>query len=154
MIAVRLVRLIEQHADELAAGLIERIRHSSRTVDYFKIPEEELRRAAGEIYRRLGDWLQNKTETDIEYHYTQTGMRRAEQGVAISDFVWALVITKENLWRFLQSHAIVDRMFELYGELELIQMVDQFFDRALYYSILGYQRFQRSQVEKGKGRTA
>ena len=152
MLAIRLVRLIEKHSDELAASLIERLHHSSRTVDYFRVPDEEMQRDAGAIYRQLGDWLQNKTETDIEYHYTQLGSRRAEQGVSISDFVWALVITKENLWRFLQSHAIIDRMFDLYGELELVQMVDQFFDRALYYATVGYQRYQRAELEQTKGR--
>ncbi len=153
MLASRLVHLIEQHAEELADGLIDRVRHSSRTVDYFKIPVEELHRDAGAIYRQLDDWLLNKTETDIEYHYTQLGMRRAEQGVAISDFVWALIITKENLWRFLQSHTIVDRLLDLYGELELVQLVDQFFDRALYYATVGYQRYQR-ELESARKKAA
>jgi hypothetical protein len=144
MLSLRLVRLIEQHSEELANNLIDRLRHSSRTVDYFKVPDDELRRDAGNIYFYLGDWLLNKTETDVEFRYTQIGQKRAEQGIALSDFVWALVITKENLWRFLQSHALVDRVQELYGELEFMQLVDQFFDRAMYYATVGYQRAQRA----------
>ena len=140
MLSLRLVRLIEQHSDTLARDLIDRLRHSSRTVDYFKISDEELLQHATAIYRNFGDWLLTKTETDLEFRYTQTGMKRAQEGIAISDFIWALVITKENLWRFLQSHAVVDRMVDLYGELEFIQLVDQFFDRAIYYAALGYQR--------------
>ncbi len=145
MLASRLVRLIEENSSELAADLVDRLRHSSRTVDYFKLPQDELRAHALEIYRHLGDWLLNKTETEIEYHYTQIGASRAEQGIAISDFVWALVITKENLWRFLSSHAVADRMFELWGELEFIQLYEQFFDRALYYAAVGYQQYHRQQ---------
>jgi len=144
MLSLRIVRLIEDHSDELAIGLIDRLRHSSRTVDYFKIPDDELLQDAAGIYRHLGDWLMNKTETDVEFRYTQIGMKRAEQGVAISDFVWAVIITKENLWRFLQSHSLSDRVFELYGELEFVQWVDQFFDRALYYATVGYQRAERA----------
>jgi hypothetical protein len=140
MLSQRLFRLIEAGSDELANDLVDRLRHSSRTVDYFKIPEEELRQNAGSMYRHLGDWLLNKTETDIEFRYTQLGEKRAEQGIAISDLVWALVITKENLWRFLQTHAAVDHIVGLYGELEFVQLVDQFFDRALYYAVHGYQR--------------
>jgi hypothetical protein len=143
MLSLRLVRLIEQHSEELANDLIARLRHSSRTVDYFKVPDDELQRGAGEIYRHLGDWLLNKTETDVEYRYTQVGMRRAEQGIAMSDFVWALIITKENLWRFLQFHGLAERMLDLYGELEFVQLVDQFFDRAMYYATVGYQRAER-----------
>jgi hypothetical protein len=143
MLSLRLVRLIEEHSEELANDLIDRLRHSSRTVDYFKVPDDELRRGAGEIYRHLGDWLLNKTETDVEYRYTQVGMKRAEQGVAMSDFVWALIITKENLWRFLQFYGLAERMLDLYGELEFVQLVDQFFDRAMYYATVGYQRAER-----------
>jgi hypothetical protein len=142
MLSTRLVHLIENHAEELAEGLIERLRHSSRTVDFFYVPDDELRQGAINIYRNLGDWLLNKTETDVEYRYVQVGMKRAEQGVGLTDFVWALVITKENLWRFLQSHAHVDLVLELYGELEFVQLVDQFFDRAFYYATVGYQRVQ------------
>jgi hypothetical protein len=39
---------------------------------------------------------------------------------------------------FLQRECFVDSILELFGELEVQQMLDQFFDRAVYYSILGY----------------
>jgi hypothetical protein len=144
MVSLRLVRLIEDHADELAEGLIERLRHSSRTVDFLRVPEDELRQNAVGIYRNLGDWLLTKTDTDIETRYLQTGMRRAEQGVALADFVWGLVITKENLWSFLQSHAQGDGVLDLHGQLEFVHLVDRFYDRVLYFVTLGYQRTERA----------
>ena len=38
MIALRFVRLIETHSDELTAGLISKFRTSSRTADLDKVP--------------------------------------------------------------------------------------------------------------------
>lgn len=143
MVAIRLVRLIERHSDELASGLVDRLRHSSRTASYLQIPEEDLRKDIVGLYRNLGDWLLNKTETDVEYRFAQLGARRAQQAVPMAEFVWAIVITKESLWRFLQMQGGVDRIVELFGELELIQLIDQFFDRALYYAMLGYGRAER-----------
>jgi hypothetical protein len=49
-----------------------------------------------------------------------------------------LVISRNHLWHFLQQESFVDNIFELLGELEVQQMLNQFFDRAIYYSILGY----------------
>jgi hypothetical protein len=144
MLALRLVRLIEARSDKLAAGLLERIRTSSRTLDYLKISEEELRQQTYDIYRHLGDWLLNKTETDIEHRYVKLGMLRYEEGVKFSDFMWAVVITKENLWRYVQSEVGVEGVLELFSEIELIRLLDQFFDRALYYAALGYERAGRS----------
>ncbi len=140
MLSSRLVRLIEDNSADLAAGLVDRLRHSSRTASYLLVPEDELRRDTTRVYQNLGDWLMTKTETDIEYRYTQVGIQRAEQGVALSDFIWALIISKEVLWRFLQTNALIERVMELQGELEFLRLVDQFYDRAVYYGSLGYAR--------------
>ncbi len=143
MFATRLVRLIELHSEQLATSLTEKIRTSQRTLDYLKIDPEELKQQAVDMYSNLGDWITSKTESDIELHYTRIGERRAEQGIRYSDFVWAVVITKENLFHYLQTAAVADRAIELLGELELLQLVEQFFDRVLYYAIVGYERAQK-----------
>ncbi len=144
MLATRLVKIIEAHSDQLATSLTDKIRTSQRTLDYLKIAPEELKQQAYEIYFHLGEWIMSKTESDIELHYTRIGQHRAEQGVRHSDFVWALVITKENLFHYLQTQVVAERAIELLGELELLQLVDQFFDRALYYAMVGYERAHKS----------
>lgn len=143
MLATRLVRLIEAHSDALAQSLTEKIRTSQRTLDYLKVPPEELKQQCYEIYAHLGEWLLSKTETEIEHHYISIGQRRLEQGIRISDFVWAIVITKENLVHYLQGQGVADVAFELLGELELVQLIEQFFDRAMYYGTVGYERGQK-----------
>jgi hypothetical protein len=50
----------------------------------------------------------------------------------------ALVISRDHLGQFLQREAFADNIVQLFGELELQQMLNQFFDRAMYYGILGY----------------
>ena len=49
-------------------------------------------------------------------------------------------MTKEHLWGFLQRETLIDRPVELFGELELIMLLDQFFDRAMYYAGAGYEQ--------------
>lgn len=146
MLANRLVRLIQAHSAELSAGLQERIRASSRTFGYRLVSDEELQSLTREIYNHLADWLLSRTESDLELRYVQRGMRGFGQGVKFSEFVWALVITKENLWRFIQSEGGLETMLELFSEIELFQMLDQYFDRALYYACVGYERAARGQA--------
>ena len=102
MISLKLVRLIEGHADELSAELVVKLETSSRTADLHKVPVEELRRRIQEIFRHLSEWLLTKTGHDIEQRYFEIGERRASQGVALSHFCWAIAMTKEHLWDFLQ----------------------------------------------------
>ena len=92
-----------------------------------------------EIYRHLGDWLISKSERDIEERYSEIGARRATQAVPLSQLSWTIVLTKENLWDFLKSEAVLDRAIEIMGELELLQMLEMFFDRAIYYAAVGYE---------------
>ena len=69
----------------------------------------------------------------------EIGARRARQRVPLSEVVQAIVLTKENLWEFLKSEAVMDRAVEIMGELELLQMLEMFFDRAIYYAAVGYE---------------
>jgi len=139
MFSYRLVRLIESHADALAGGLEEKVQNNSQVPHFRDIPAHELRERVFEIYRHLGEWLLGKNELDIEHRYREIGARRAQQRVPLSEVVQAIVLTKENLWEFLKSEAVMDRAVEIMGELELLQMLEMFFDRAIYYAAVGYE---------------
>ena len=140
MLAYRLVRLIETHSDSLAAGLLAKVQSSELTRAYRHVAPEELQQRVYEVYRHLGDWLLGKSTFDIEQRYEEIGTRRAHQGVPISELVWVIVLTKENLWEFLKKESSVERPAEVFGELEILQLLDQFFDRAIYNSSIGYER--------------
>jgi hypothetical protein len=140
MFAIRLVQLIETHADELSEALMHKIKTSERSSELFHhVPHDELRRRTYEIYRHLSDWLLTKTESEIEERYIGLGMRRARQGVPYSSFLWAISTTKEHLWEFLQREGMLEEPVELFGELDLLHSLERFFDRVLYFASLGYE---------------
>jgi hypothetical protein len=148
MFSYRLVRLIESHADALAAGLEEKVHGTSQIIHFREIPAHELRERVYEIYRHLGEWLLGKNELDIEHRYREIGARRAHQGIPLSEVIQAIVLTKENLWEFLKSEAVIDHAIEIMGELELLQMLEMFFDRAIYYAAVGYEEEVARQVHE------
>src|SRR6266567_2855669 len=57
MMLYRLVRLIENNSQALAACLLDRVQSSEATPDYKSVPPEELKERVYEIYRHLGDCL-------------------------------------------------------------------------------------------------
>ena len=140
MLAYRLVRLIETHSDALASGLLHRVQNSEYTPAYHNVPAEELKQRVYEVYRHLGDWLLGKSEFDIEARYLEIGARRAHQKVPSSQVTMTIILTKENLWEYLKRESVLERPAEVFGELELLQLLEQFFDRAIYYASLGYER--------------
>jgi len=140
MLAYKLVRLIETHSEGLAASLLTKVQTSEFTRDYRNVPPEDLQERVLEIYRHLGEWLLGKIEFEIKARYFEIGIRRAEQQVPLSQLVWVIVLTKENLWEYLKSEAGIERPAEVFGELEMLQLLDQFFDRAIFYASMGYEQ--------------
>jgi hypothetical protein len=146
MIALRLIHLIESHSDELADGLTHKILSSDRTCGLRRVPAPELHERCHEIYRNLSEWLVTKTESDVERAYGRLGARRYEQGTGLADLCWAIMLTKEHLWEFLEREGIHGSAHEIFGELELLRSLDQFFDRAVYHATVGYEQARLAQA--------
>ncbi len=141
MLAYKLVRLIETHSDTLSASLLAKVQNSELTRSYSNVPPEDLKDRVFEIYRHLGEWLLGKgSGFDIELRYEEIGSKRVHQGVPISELIWVIILTKENLWEFLEKESLPERPIEAFGELEMLKLLDQFFDRATYYASVGYER--------------
>jgi hypothetical protein len=140
MLAYRLVRLIETHSDRLADRLLLKIQASDKTSLFHNVPREDFRTAVVEIYTHLGQWLLGKSEADIARRYTEIGKRRSFQGVPLSQLMWAIVLTRENLWEYLKQEETLERPAEIFGELEMLELLEQFFDRAIYWAAVGYEQ--------------
>jgi hypothetical protein len=140
MLAYRLLRLVENHSEVLAAGLLDKTLNSPLLPDYRNVPPGELEQRVYEIYRHLAEWLLGKSELDIEKRYLQIGEKRARQSVPLSQVIWAIILTKKNLWDYLKREAVLDRPAEISGELEVEELLDQFFDHAIYFAAVGYER--------------
>jgi len=141
LLAYKLVRLIETHSDALSAGLLAKVQNSELTRSYRNVPPQDLKDRVFDIYRHLGEWLLGKgTGLDIELRYEEIGAKRVHQGVPISELIWEIILTKENLWEFLEKESLPERPIEAFGELEMLKLLDQFFDRAIYYASVGHER--------------
>src|ERR1700752_2152826 len=139
MLGMKLVRLSEAHSEALSQGVVNVIRASERTSDFRAIPREDLQRRVVEVYRNLGEWLLQKTEPDVASRFRALATRRIAEGIRLPQFVWALMLTRDHLLHFLRHEAFADNVVALHGELELHQLLDQFYDRAVYHSVLGYE---------------
>ncbi|MDT8068173.1 MAG: hypothetical protein ROO76_08400 [Terriglobia bacterium] len=140
MLNLHFARLIENHSTELADGLARRLHSSERTTAYRKIPTDTLRDQLQSLYQNLSLWLTTKTEAEIEERYTEAGRRRARQGIPVGQFSWAVIMSKEYLWQFLLREAMADHALALLSELDFLMLLEQFFDRALYYGVSAYEQ--------------
>lgn len=130
MFAIRLIHLIEEHADQLAAGLLKKLKEAEACGELLAlVPAQELEHRAYDIYRNVAEWLLNKKEWEIQERYIGLGARRARQGVPYSQMLYAMQTIKEYLWEFLRQEGLLEPT-ELIGEFEFLYSLEKFFDRT------------------------
>ena len=139
MLSARLVKVIEEHAEELTRGVLSDLAGNARTPHYHNLPAPELHRRVYDVYHNLGRWLGDKTEEHLEATFGGLGRARRGEGVPLSEVVYALVLIKEHLREYIQAVGLVDSAVELYLEEELHLMIGHFFDRAVYHTVKGYE---------------
>lgn len=134
----RLVDLIENHADELTSRLVAQIRTHRMTVGLRRFDDLELGRRARELYRHLGYWLRSESDGKVEEAFVAFGRAERALGVRLSDLIGALLLTRRNLWDFVDRQT-GDSVLELRQEFDLELLVVRFFDRAILYAARGYE---------------
>jgi hypothetical protein len=138
----KILHHIEEHSDILADGLWGRIEKCLRLREYReKVPEDELRQRVYEIYSNLGDWLQRKSEKEVEHRYVAIGERRAGQNVPLSQVLLAIDATKEHIWEHITEEVMTENEGEVFQVLELSRSIEMFFDRATYFAAIGHERY-------------
>jgi hypothetical protein len=150
MLANRLIQLIENHSASLTEEVLHDVLANEKTASFRRVPREELKPRIAALYENLGKWIGNPNEHDIRKEYEYWGRTRFRQGIPFSEIIYALILTKTHLRKFIREHGLVtfpgDRLtpdelvpVELYSIQELNYLVGDFFDRALYHLVRGYE---------------
>jgi hypothetical protein len=139
MISVRLVAMIEDHADQLTAGLVSDLERHPRLGGYHRLEHSELHDRAYDVYHHLGKWVARGSEREVESTYTDLGRRRYGESIPLSEVILALLLTKEHLLEYVRTSGLSDTALDLYQELELGRIVAQFFDKAIYHTARGFE---------------
>ena len=136
----RLISVIENHASALTCETVKKLQSSQRTRSYNKVSYGDLSYRVKEIYQNLSRWLWEKKDTVIQSWYNDLGEQRCNEGIPLSEVLWALILTKYQLIDYLDVCALDNSAMELYRKKEFDQLIDRFFDRAVCYTAEGYER--------------
>jgi hypothetical protein len=150
MLGARLLQLIQAHADSLTNEVIRDLRTHDRTPSFRRLSLSNLESRIGALYSNLGRWIGDADESAVRLEYEEMGRRRFQEDIPLSEIVYALLLTKQHLRRYIRDHGLVDftgdRMMpdellplELHSIQELNYQVGEFFDRALYHLARGYE---------------
>lgn len=143
LICKQLVDLIERNAHRLTEAWLADVKRRPETPTYHGYQDDQLYERVHEVYRNLGKWVcRETTAADVGRVYTALGRQRHAEGFALSEVLEALILTRRHLWLLVLSEGFLDTALLLQQALDLNARAVLFFDRAMYFTALGYEQAQ------------
>jgi hypothetical protein len=150
MLGARLLSLIQSHAGPLTEDTLEDLITNDRTPSFRRLRGPELESRVALLFNNLAKWIGNPSDGAVRDEYEEMGRTRFRQGVPLSELVYAIILTKKHLRRYIREHGLVDFAgdrvapaellpLELHSIQELNYQVGEFFDLALFYLTRGYE---------------
>ncbi|HPI93729.1 MAG TPA: hypothetical protein PLT09_02040 [Deltaproteobacteria bacterium] len=151
MISEKIVDMIKENADTLTNRLCKDLLSREETKGYRALDKDIVYERVYDVYSRLDNWLAgNKKKGEVKEHYRKLGMTRFHEGIALSEVVMALMLIKRHLWLYVQETHFFDSSFQLMQALEFNNRVVLFFDRAIFFTCIGYQEEEQKCLGKPK----
>jgi hypothetical protein len=136
----RLIKVVEGNAELLTQDVVMKLQTSPLTPAYHGLSDREIHGRVYAVYHEMGVWLWEKSTSVIETWYARLGGERCEEGIPLGQVLWALILTKDHLVNFMDTYSFADSAVELYQQQELDRIIGHFFDRAMCYTVEGYER--------------
>ena len=143
MVSRRLVLEIERNAHKLAVDLVEAVRQDRNAEAYRHLTDAQFQGVVLDLYANLGEWLQSRTWNKLRHTYERKGRERCHGTLPLEQLIYSLTKTKTMLLDFIRGSLPGDSS-ERDMELQLILSVSEFFDRAIYHTIAGYEDARRT----------
>jgi hypothetical protein len=147
MLSVRLIRMIEDHAEQLTEAILRDLGTNALTPSYHNLSREELYRRTYDVLRNFTRWLSYEADSAFEKLYAEVGRGRCAEGIPLSELIQALLLTKYHLNDYLRSVGLSDSALELYQRLEIFRLIGRFFDKAIYFAARGYEQQKAARPE-------
>lgn len=151
MISAKLIELIELHAIRIAKDVAEDLSTNERTPGFRAVKRDELEHRVYTIVHHLGNWIAAPRSKAVHDEFGEWGAKRFGQGIPLSEVVYAIIVLKSHLRRYIRDHGLIDAAFpnveadyilpmHLHSLQELVAQVSDFFDEALYALALGHEQ--------------
>ncbi len=144
MLSTRLVEMIQKHADQLMEGLVCKLKSDPKTPSYHHLSSNEIFSRSDTILRNLGAWMEGNLHDKMQHHYKEFGAFFRQQSIPLHEMVYALILTKNHLLDYARTYGLAGSVLDIYAELGLQRQLGHFFDDAIYYAALGYEKMPAS----------
>lgn len=139
-----LIALIQENRDDLCKSWMKIVGNTPSTRSYKDFDQEVVYQRVDRCFEHLARWLdEDFSKADIATHYTAEGAKRRREAFKLSEVIRAFLVARRILWYKVQESGLVDPAMTADMALLLNNRVLMFFDRALFYMSIGYEKGEK-----------
>ena len=139
LLSDELVDAVQQNSEKIVDLWLNDISTNPSTRGYHQFDKEDLFQRAMFIMGHFGAWLKGeKGESEFKAFYTGLGSHRWSGGIPLEELISSLSLLKKHIWMFTYSFGVWEKAVDIYRMFELGERLVYFFDRAAYYTVMGY----------------
>ncbi|MGA8831424.1 MAG: hypothetical protein ACLQT6_11230 [Desulfomonilaceae bacterium] len=140
-------KFIERFHQEIRDAFMEDTFHKREILSHYQLGREMLEELSDAVLSEFTTNIDKKTTVEtIADRYVQLGIRCCEDGLSYSEMVRVFILLKRHIWLFFQESNFAGQPFDVRSIVALNNRTALFFDRAMYYFLVGFEQTQ-SEIE-------
>jgi 8-oxo-dGTP diphosphatase len=141
LLSDELVNAVQGNSKKIIDLWLNDIATNPSTKSYRQCDRKELLGPAMFIIGQFEAWLKGmKGEAELKNFYTRLGSQRKKEGIPSEELVSSLSLLKKHIWMFTYSFGVWEKAVDIYRMFELGERLVYFFDKASYYTVMGYNQ--------------
>ena len=141
MLSDALVALVRDNAKEVTRLWFNDVRSNPTTTSYRRIDPDGLFKRGESAIAQFGRWLKgHEADDEVRLFYNTLGWDRKTQGFAVHEVMSSLTLLRKHIWTFTRTRGVWEKPIDVYRVLELNRRIALFFDKAIYHTLLGFEK--------------
>lgn len=131
---------VQENSGKIVDLWLNDITTNPSTRSYHRHDRDDLVSRAMFILGQFEQWLKGvKAESEFKNFYYNLGYERGQEGIPVEELVSSLSILKKHIWMFTYSFGVWEKAVDIYRMFELGERLVYFFDKIVYYAVMGYR---------------
>jgi len=144
-------KFIERFHEQIKENFLEDAFNKREMLSHYQLGKRVLEDLADSIVPEFTKNIDKKTSVEtIADQYVGMGLKCCEQGLSYAEMVRVFILLKRHIWLFFQENNFAGQPFDVRSIVALNNRTALFFDRAMYYFLVGYEQAgleQKSELE-------
>jgi hypothetical protein len=136
-------KFIQRFHHDIRDAFIDDAFHKREILSHYQLAREMLQELADTVLAEFTTNIDKKTPVEtIADKYVQLGIRCCEDGLSYSEMARVFILLKRHTWLFFQESNFAGQPFDVRSIVALNNRTALFFDRAIYYFLVGFEQTQ------------